>query len=203
MATYSSEIETVLKRYIGSKRGEGRDRLRELLNNESVDKRYELLMNVREGKFPSFTGLIGAVFANDLESITYMLDGILSNQKCDVVKIHSSTQITALHLAASKDHKPIINYLLSNLSQQQQYDLLKIQNSDGNTPLHVAASYKKVEAVQAIISSVSSPLLIQLLNIKNNEGHTVTDIRPGLRNELTLLMSQGNRFCRPSKLEVY
>ena len=195
MATYSSELVTVLKRYIDSM-GEGRDRLTELLKNTSVDIRYSLLMNVRGGIFSRWTGLHSGACANDLETIKYMLDNFLCDQKCDVVKIQASNMRTALHFAAAYGYTSIINYLLNNLSQQQKYDLLKIQDENGNTALHRAAINKEVEAVPAIISAVSSPLLIQLLNIKNKEGQTVTDIRPELHDELPVLISQGIIFMR-------
>ena len=192
MATYSSELETELRKYIDSWEGEGRDRLREVLKNTSVDNRYSLLMNVRRsGGFSAWTGLHRGAFANDLETIKYMLDNFLCDQKYDVVKIQASDKMTALHFAAAYGYTSIINYLLNNLSQQQKYDLLKIQDENGNTALHRAAINKEVEAVQAIISAVSSPLLIQLLNIKNKEGQTVTDIRPELHDELPVLISQG------------
>ena len=190
MATYSSELETALRKYIDSYGEEGRDRLRELLKNTSVGNRYGLLINVR-GVFDTLTGLHCGAFANDVETTKYMLDNLSCDQKYDVVKIQENTKRTALHYAAVYGYTSIINYLLSDLSQQQKYDLLKIQDVYGNTALHRAASNKKVEAVQAIISSVSLPLLIQLLNIKNKEGQTVTDIRPELHDELPVLTRQG------------
>ena len=182
----------LLKNYIDSRGDDDddRDRLRELLKDESVDTRYELLMNVRGWRRSRLAGTQSGAIADDLESIKYMLEGFSSNQKYDVVKIQSSGECTALHYAAFKGYTSIINYLLSNLSYQQKYDLLKIQNDDGNTALHAAAITKRVETVQAIVSSVSSPLLIQLLNIKNKKAQTVTDIRPELHDELSALANK-------------
>ena len=207
MPLYNSDLEAELKEYIDGWR-EGRDRLRELLKNKSVDTRYELLMNVRgssgintgrlfkllgmPAERSTLTGIHSAAIANDVETVRYMLDNFSAYQKYDVVKIQDSNKYTALHYAAERGYTSIINYLLSNLSQQQKYDLLKIQDGDGNTALHRAAINKKVETVQAIISSVSSPLQIQLFNIKNKERQTVTDIRPKLHYELRALISQGN-----------
>ena len=190
MAKYSSELETVFRKYMDSRGEKSRDKLRDLLRNESVDRRQMLLITAREvdGKM---SGLHSGAAADDLETIKNMLKGFFSQQKYNVVKIQSNGKWTALHTAADRGHTSIINYLLSDLSQQQKYDLLKIQDVYGNTALHRAASNKKVEAVQAIISSVSLPLLIQLLNIKNKEGQTVTDIRPELHDELPVLTSQG------------
>ena len=205
MPLYSSNLETVLRRYIDNFGREGRDRLRKLLNNESVDARYELLMNVRgsTGRSAALIGLIivalergalagihAAAWADDVETVRYMLDNFSAYQKYDVVKIQDSNEYTALHYAAERGYTSIINYLLSNLSQQQKYDLLKTQDDDGDTPLHTAAINKKVEAAQAITSFVSLPLLIQLLNIKNMEDQTVTDIRPELYDELPVLKNQ-------------
>ena len=201
MATYSSELETALRTYIDSWGGEGRDRLRELLKNTSVGNRYSLLMNVRgSGILSKWTGVHRGANADDLGAIKYMLDNFSSNQKYHVVKIQKITKCTVLHIAAERGNTSIINYLLSNLSQQQLYDLLKIQDMSGNTALHQAAIRKNVEVVQAIKSSVSSPLLIQLLNIKNKEGQTVTDIRPELQDELSVLISQGIVFMCSTKL---
>ena len=88
MATYSSELETVLKRYINSLGRLGKDRLRELLKNTSVDTRYELLMKVRgSGIISTLTGLHRGVFVNDLETIKYMFNDFLANQKYDVMQI--------------------------------------------------------------------------------------------------------------------
>ena len=109
MATYSSELETELRKYIDSWKGEGRDRLRELLKNESVDTRYELLMSVRGVKVSTWTGLHNGTVTNDLKSIRYMLGGFSFNQKYDVVKIQDSDECTALHIAASLGHISIIN----------------------------------------------------------------------------------------------
>ena len=190
MATYSSELETILRSYIDSWGG-GRDRLRDLLKNTSTGHRYSLLMNVRgSGILSTWTGVHRGANADDLGAIKYMLDNFSSNQKYHVVKIQSVTKSTALHFAAGDGYTSIVNYLLSNFSQQQLYDLLKIQDMSGNTALHQAAIRKNVEVVQAIKSSVSSPLLIQLLNIKNKEGQTVTDIKPELHNELHVLMGK-------------
>ena len=202
MTLYSSELKTVLRRYIDSSGDQGRDRLRELLKNESVDTRYELLMNVRHTgglyQFPfmplersTWTGINSAAIANDGETVRYMLDNFSAYQKYNVVKIQDSNKYTALHYATDRGHTSIINYLLSDLSQQQKYELLKILDQDGDTALHLAAINEEVEAAQAIISSVSSLQLNQLLNIKNKKGQTVTDIRPELHDELCVLISQG------------
>ena len=202
MTTYSRELETVLRKYIDSWKGKGRDRLRELLKNESVDARRELLMNVKEGVFGTWTGLHGVTYADDLETIKYMFNNFSANQKCDVVKIQDYAKYTALHTAAELGHTSIMNYLLSNLSQQQKYDLLKIQTRFGDTPLHIAADNKKGKTVQVIISSVSSPLLIQLLNIKNNKGQTVADIRREVHDEVLVLISQGMMAIYFTKLPI-
>ena len=180
--------ESVLKKYIDS--GAGIDRLRELLKNESVDKRYELLMNVRGGVDGTWTGVYCGAYASDLQIIMCMLEGFSSNQKYDAVKRQSSGEWTVLHIAAGRGCTSIINYLLSNLSQQQKYNLLKLQDIYGDTALHRAAYYEEVETVQAIISSVLSPLLIQLLNIKNKKAQTVTYIRPELHDELSALANK-------------
>ena len=191
MATHSSELEIVLRKYIDSLGKEGRDRLRDLLKNKSVKTKYELLMNLKGVEYSTFTGLHSAAFANDLKIIKYMLNGFSSSQKYDVVKIQERVKYTALYTAAHKGYTSIINYLLSNLSQPQKYDLLKIQTQNGDTALHGAAINENEEAVKAIISSVSSHLLIQLFSVKNSKGETVTDIRPELYDELRVLMGQG------------
>ena len=193
MAVYSSELETVLRKFINSSGGKGGDKLRELLKNESVDSRYELLMNVRGVRNSTFTALHAGAVANDLESIRHLCDGFSASQKCDAVQLQAiGTERTALHFAAVAGYTSIINYLLSDLSQQQKYDLLKLKNEYGNTPLHLATIHNYVKTVEAIKSSVALPLLTQLLNIENNEEKTVTDIRPELYNKPTLAISQGN-----------
>ena len=139
MATYNSELETELRNYIDSL-GRRRERLRELLKNESVEDRYCLLINVTGEVYSTRTGIHSAVIANDLESVKCMLDEFSSNRIYDVVKIQSGGKWTALHTAAYRDYTSIINYLLNNLSQQQKYDLLKIQDENGNPALHTAVN---------------------------------------------------------------
>ena len=57
MARYSPKLEKVMKKYIDY--GEHTDRLRALLNNESVEARYNLLIDVRgEKPLSSWTGLV-------------------------------------------------------------------------------------------------------------------------------------------------
>ena len=152
MTLYSSELETALSRYITSTGKESRDRLRELLKNESVDTRHQLLMNVRGSfevctsltyrriflgiKCSALTGIHTAVYADDVETVRYMLDNFSANHKHDVIGIQDSSKWTALLYAAALGRTSIINYLLSNLSQQQKYDLLKFQNNEGDTRLH-------------------------------------------------------------------
>ena len=195
MATYS-KLEIAMKRYIDSDRSnrvEHRDRLRELLKNESVDTRYRLLMNVRGVKHSRRTTLFEAVYANDLESIRYMLDGFPSNKKYDVLKIQRSDGGTPLHWVAYLGYLSTITYLITDLSQQQKYDILKIQNDNGNTALHEAASENRVEVYRVILASVPYHLLLELLNIKNKDGKSAADIRPELRDEFTLSIAQGKR----------
>ena len=94
-----------MKRYIATpfyNRGQGRDRLRELLKNESVDTQYELLINARE-RDGTRTGVHEATEANDLECIRYMLDGFPSYMKYWVLKIQNSIGRTPLHLQRSGD----------------------------------------------------------------------------------------------------
>ena len=191
MATYTSELETALRSYIDRLGNEDRDRLRELLKNESVDAKRELLMNVKGGVFSTWTGLHCVTYVDDLETIKYMLNDLSANQIYNVVKIQDYVKCTALHTAAELGRTSIINYLLSNLSDQQKHNLLKIQDRRGDTALHVAAVNKKGETVQAIISSVSLPRLIQLIDITNNKGQTVTDIRHKMHNEVLVLISHG------------
>ena len=182
MAT-KSELEIEMKEYIDSRR-DGHQ-LRELLNNESADNRYCLLINVRR-KFSAWTGAYRAAYNNDLESIRYMLDGFPSNKKYDVLKIQSSNGSTPLHTAAYYGYSSIITYLMTDLSQQQMYDLLKIQDNAGDTALHHAASNNRVKAYRVIFASVPYHLLVGLFNIKNNNGISAADIRPKLNEEFPL-----------------
>ena len=193
MATYS-ELENAMKRYIDSdesNRAERGNRLKELLKNESVNGRYDLLMNVRGDKYSPWTGLHEAAVVNDLESIRYMLDEFPPDKKYDALKIKNNIGSTPLHSAAYRGYSSIITYLMTDLSQQQNYDLLKIQNKWGHTALHDAASKNKVEACRAILASVPYHLLSELLNIKNNDGKSAADIRPELKDEFFHSINQG------------
>ena len=192
MATHS-ELEKAIKRYIDSDRSNRADRsnrLRELLQNKSVGSRYELLMNVRGDEY-KWTGVHRAAFADDLDSIRYMLDGFPTDKKYDVLKIQSSTGRTPLHTAAYSGSSSIITYLMTDLSQQQKYDILKIQDHDENTALHDAASKNRVEAYQVILASVPYHLLLELLNITNNNEKTAANLRPELNDEFPLSITQG------------
>ena len=184
----NSELENVMKKYIDNE--QGRDIIRELLKNESVDTRYELLMNVRGVRYKR-TGVHKAALANDIESIRYMLDGFPSDKKYDVLKIQNSYGKTPLHTAAYWGYSSTMTYLMTDLSQQQNYDLLKLQDKWGNTALHDAASNNKVEAYRVIMASVPYHLLLELLNIKNNNKKSAADIRPELKDESPLSIAKG------------
>ena len=192
MVARRSELETALRRYISSFSVD-RNSLGELLKNESVDKRFELLVSLKgmTEVFNTWTVLHRGTIADDLETIMYMLSDFSPNQIYDLVKIQKSDKWTALHIAAANGHTAIMNFLLSDLSQRQRYDLLKLQTPNGDTTLHKAAINKEAETVRAIIHSVSSPLLIHLFPIRNKDGKTVTDIMPKLHDELPVLISQG------------
>ena len=190
MAKNREKTENAMKKYIDD--GQGRDRLRELLKNESVDSRYELLMNVRGGGDSTWTGVHKAAVAGDLESIRYMLDGFPPDKKYDVLKIQKSDGRTPLHIAACYGCSSIIACLITDLSQQQKYDILKIQDQSGDTALHEAAYMNRVEAYRAILASVPYHLLIELFNIKCNDGKSAVDIRAELNDESPLSIAQGN-----------
>ena len=147
-------------------------------------------MNVRGDKYSTWTGLHEAALDNDLESIKYMLDGIPSDKKYDVLKIQS-VGCTSLHWAAYRGHSSIITYLMTDLPKQQKYDILKMRDRCGDTALHDAASENSVGACRAIVASVPSHLLIELLNIKNHRGKSAADIRPELQNAFTQSLAQG------------
>ena len=194
MAAYR-ELENGMRRYIDSAkpdRAECRARLRKLLTNESVDNRYDVLMNVRGVKYSTWTGVHAAALDDDLESIRYMLDGFPSDKKYDVLKIQKSDGRTPLHIAACYGYSSIIAYLITDLSQQQKYDILKIQDQRGDTALHEAAYMNRVEAYRAILASVPYHLLIELFNIKRNDGKSAVDIRAELNDESPLSIAQGN-----------
>ena len=192
----NSELENAMKRYIDSDESNRAEsgtcnRLRELLKNESVNSRYDLLMNVRGDKYSPWTGLHEAAVVNDLESIRYMLDGFPSDKKYDVLKIKNNLGNTPLHSAAYRGYSSIITYLMTDLSQQQKYDIFKIQDEDGDTALHRASSASRVEVYRVIAASVPYRLLLELLNIKNNRGKSAADIRPELKDEFPLSIAHG------------
>ena len=137
MSAYSKELEIVLKKYIDGIDVDGKEELRELLQQTSSVDRYSLLMNVRA----EYSGIIGPHVAakyNDLETMKCLLAGFTGDQKYNVLRIQVRNGLSALHYAATD--LSIITYLLSDLSQQQKYNLLQLQKYDGDTPLHYAAS---------------------------------------------------------------
>ena len=143
MARYSPKLEKVMKKYIDY--GEHTNRLRALLNNESVESRYNLLMDVRvEKPLSSWTGLDEGARVDDLESIRCLLDGFPPDKKYDTLTRQCYDGRTPLHFAAFSGHSSIITYLMADLSQQQKYE------GGGDTALHDAASKNKAEAYQAI-----------------------------------------------------
>ena len=190
----NSDLENAMKKYMDSNRSNRttrRNRLRELLKNESVDTRYQLLMNVRGVEYRTWSGPHESAYTDDLEIIRDMLDGFPSSKKYDVLKMQDSGHSTPLHNAAYCGYSPIITYLMTDLSQQQKYNLLKIQDQWGNTALHDVATNNKVEAFRAILSSVPYHMLLELLNIKNNKRKSAVDIRPKLKDELLNSIAQG------------
>ena len=190
MARYSKSLANVLKNYIDSESADGKEELRQLLQQTSSVDRYSLLMNVRGDKYDN-AGPHIAAWEDDLETMKYMLEGFTVDEKYAVLKTQCGDGISALHYAAANGYSLIIAYLLTDLSQQQKYDLLQLQTADGNTPLHRAATRQKPEVVQAILTSLSLELLLQLLNIVNNEDKRAADIRPEIYDELLVQTSQG------------
>ena len=193
MATGGNELENAMKRYIdtpGENRGQGRDKLVALLRTESVDTKYDLLMNVR-GNSSGLTGIHEAARANDLGIIKNMLDGFPPNKKYDVLKIQSCNDRTPLHFAAYWGHCSIITYLMTNLSQQQKYDIHMMRDRHGDTPLHLAATNEGVKAFHSIIASVPCHMLLDLLNVKNYQGKSAADIRPEINDEFPVSIVQG------------
>ena len=191
MSVYSNKLELVLKWYIDIIGADGKEELRQLLQQTSSIDRYSLLMNVRGDKYSNNTGPHRAAWYNDLETMKCMLEGFTSDKKYDVLKIQTGNGCSTLHYAARRGYSSIITYLLTDLSQQQNYNLFQLQDKCGATPLHDAAFTQKPEAVQAILTSLSLPLLLQLLNIKNNIDKTAADIRPEIYDELPVQTSQG------------
>ena len=184
-------MEKALKRYIDSDHADGKEELRQLVQQTSSVDRYSLLMNVRGDKYSGNTGPHIAALYNDLETMKCMLKGFATDQKYNVLKIQVGGGLSALHYATWNGYSSIITFLLTDLSQQQKYNLLQLQDIDGDTPLHRAASQQKSEVVQAILTSLSLPLLLQLLNIKNKEDKTAADIRPEVYDQLPVQTSQG------------
>ena len=195
-------MEKALKKYIDSESADGKEELRQLLQQTSSVDRYSLLMNVRGDKYGN-TGPHRAAWWNDLETMKYMLEGFTADEKYDVLNIQGYTGISALHNAAAIGCSSIITYLLTDLSQQQKYNLLQLQKEDGDTPLHVAAYQQNPEAIQAILTSLSPQQQIQILNIKNKKGQTITDIRPEVYKEHPLLISQGIMILHVLLLEYF
>ena len=201
MSAYSKELKNVLKKYIDNS-ADGKEELRQLLQQTSSVDRYSLLMNVRGDKYGN-AGPHVAAGKNDLETMKCMFEGFTVDKKYEVLKIQGGGGVSALHFAAYYGFQSIITYLLTDFSQQQKYNLLKLQDVDGATPLHDAASQQKSEAVQAILTSLSLPLLLQLLNIKNKEDKTAADIRPEIYDELPVQTSQGIVMLHIIQLKLF
>ena len=184
MARYSRKLENVMKKYIDY--GEHTNRLRALLNNESVESRYNLLMDVRvEKPLSSWTGLDEGARVDDLESIRCLLDGFPPDKKYDTLTRQCYDGRTPLHYAAFGGHSSIMTYLMADLSQQQKYDVLAIQDMGGDTALH------KAEAYRAILVLISGHLQLKLLNVKNKYRKSPADIRPELIEEFPLATAHG------------
>ena len=192
MDTYSVGIVSALKKYIDSEGADGKEELRQLLQQTSSVDRYILLMNVRGEKWWGNTGPQMAAWHNDLETMKFMLEGLTRKQKYRVLKIQAeSIGRTTLHYAAGPGHSSIITYLLTDLPQEQKFNLLQLQDVDGDTPLCHAATYQKSEAVQAILTSLSLPLLLQLVIIRNKKGDSAVHIRPEIYGKLLVQTLEG------------
>ena len=131
-------MEKGLKKYIDSMSSDGREELRQLLQQTSSVDRYSLLMNVRGDKYRGNTGPHIAANYNDLEKMKYMFEGFTGDKKFDVLKIKvEKSDFSALHYAAWNNHSSIITYLLTDLSQQQKFKLLKLQKKKMETRLYM------------------------------------------------------------------
>ena len=119
-----------LKKYIDSLSADGKEEVRQLLQQTSSVDGYSLLMNVRGDKWSGNTGPHLAAGYNDLETIKYMLKGFTGDKKYDVLKIQIKNNcVSALHYAAGYCPSSTLTYLLSGLSQQQKYNLFQLQKN--------------------------------------------------------------------------
>ena len=82
-------MEKALKKYIDSESVDGKEELRQLLQQTSSADKYSLLMNVREDKYDTTGPHVAAIY-NDLETMECMLEGLTGDQKYNVLKIQSS-----------------------------------------------------------------------------------------------------------------
>ena len=207
MDTGDNKLENVLKMYIdisqfdyfrfsnepkNPKRPELiRSKLIPLLQSASVETRFHLVVNVR-GLY-KLTVLHQVARYSDLEITRYLLDGISSTQKYDLLKTQLSDGSTPLHFAAYCGKSSMITYLLTDRLCHQNYEILKIQDDNEDTALHMAAYQKNLGVAEAILSAVSIELQVQLLNIKNKKGQTATDVCP----EIAVVPNQGNSKILP------
>ena len=134
--------------------------------------RYNLLMSVRGSFYNTWTGVYKAVNSNDLESITYMLDGLTSAQKCDILKIQTGYGSTPLHTAASYGNLPIITYLMKGLSRQQRCELIRIGDNIYQTALHKAAYYGYSDIITILMTDLAQEQKFDLLIMQDNYGCT-------------------------------
>ena len=184
-------MEKALKKYIDSMSADGKEEVRQLLQQTSSLHRFRLLMDVRGDEYSGNTGPHLAARENDLETMKCMQEDLTSDQRYAVLRIQAYNCLSALHYAATNGFSSIIGYLLTDFSEQQKFNLLQLQDDDGDTPLHKAASEQEPAAGQDILTSLSPQHQMQLLNIKNKKGQTVTDISPEVYQKHPLLISLG------------
>ena len=85
MSVSSQDLEKAIKKYIDSEGVDGRQELRQLLQQTSSVVRYSLLMNVRGDKCSTVTGPHLAAAYYDLETIKFMLEGFTGDHKYEVL----------------------------------------------------------------------------------------------------------------------
>ncbi|XP_067944374.1 uncharacterized protein [Watersipora subatra] len=174
MAARDTKLYQLLLMY--SKSVGGADKMREALINASAETRYSTL---KEARNPSndFTAVHRAAIENDKESLKYMLAGLPTDQKYEILQIKDIVGGTALDWAAWKNHWDTLVLILSGLSTDQRFEILKKQEPDGFTLLHHAARCNHSEELSILLAAVTPEQRDQLLAIKDKNNQTIDKIK--------------------------
>lgn len=158
-------LRDLIKSYIAGMENASKYKLMLMLKSSPANMKHVLLTSLR-GPYGN-TALHRAVTEEvvDLQSIGYMLDGLTSEQKCDLLGKQDNKGFNILHYAVNApDNAKIVEYLFKDLTLGQISYLLQIGDKEiGRTAVHFAALGNKPDILLSMLRRLTTDLKFTVL----------------------------------------